>query len=279
MVLPAHAPTGSSGGRAGWVTRDAIGYHGGLERGDITTTVRKRLNGMSLYIDSSSHLHHDQDQNLVVTCAHCQTVAHITPSAVPRFEDLQLYRPKQVGIVYLCDACHAPVFLRFTVRVYGTARIELSPQFTEVERAREKFSFTYIPEEVELLFKEALTCFTQDAFNAFGSMCRRTLQAMFTDLGESGKLRSFDELNGLRELTDISPELFTRIKNVLFGAELDARAGVPLLDGYQAGVLLEVVKDLLYEAYVRKGRLQQAIMVRRFFLDETGTNIRPLIAS
>ena len=230
------------------------------------------MKGMSLHIDSASRLHHDQDRNLVVTCPHCQTVAHITPSAVPRFEDLQLYRPKQVGVVYLCDACHAPIFLRFTVRVYGAARIELSPQFTEVERAREKFSFTYIPEEVEALFREALICFTHDAFNAFASMCRRTAQAIFADLGEAGKLRLFDELNGLRELTDIAPDLFTRMRTVLFGAELDARASLPLLDGYQAGIMLEVMKDLLYEAYVRKGRLQQAIMVRHFFLDETGSH-------
>ena len=55
---------------------------------------------MSLYIDSSSRLHHDLDKNLVVTCPHCQAIAHITVSAVPRFEELQLYRPKQVGIVY-----------------------------------------------------------------------------------------------------------------------------------------------------------------------------------
>ncbi len=235
---------------------------------------------MSLHIDSASRLHHDQDRNLVVTCPHCQTVAHITPSAVPRFEDLQLYRPKQVGVVYLCDACHAPIFLRFTVRVYGAARIELSPQFTEVERAREKFSFTYIPEEVEALFREALICFTHDAFNAFASMCRRTAQAIFADLGEAGKLRLFDELNGLRELTDIAPDLFTRMRTVLFGAELDARANLPLLDGYQAGIMLEVMKDLLYEAYVRKGRLQQAIMVRHFFLDETGSHkVTPLVSA
>jgi hypothetical protein len=232
---------------------------------------------MSLYIDSASRLHHDQDRNLVVTCPHCQTVSHITQSAVPRFEDLQLYRPKQVGVVYLCDACHAPIFLRFTVRVYGDARIELSPQFTEVERAREKFSFTYIPEEVEALFREALICFTHDAFNAFASMCRRTAQAIFQDLGEAGKLRLFDELNGLRDLTDIAPDLFTRMRNVLFGAELEPHASVPLLDGYQAGIMLEVMKDLLYEAYIRKGRLQQAIMVRHFFLDETGSHkVTPL---
>ncbi len=232
---------------------------------------------MSLYIDSASRLHHDLEKNLVVTCPHCQAVAHITVSAVPRFEDLQLYRPKQVGIVYQCDACHAPIFLRFLVRIYGAARVELSPQFTEVERAREKFSFTYIPEDVEVLFREALSCFSGNAFNAFASMCRRAAQAVFNDLGEAGRLRLFDELNAVRDLAGISPEIFTKIKNVLFGAEFDARSAPPLLDGYEAGIMLEVAKDLLYEAYVRKGKLQQAIMVRRFFLDETGTdNVRPI---
>ena len=231
---------------------------------------------MSLYIDSTSRLHHDQEKNLVVTCPHCQAVAHITPSAVPRFEELQLYRPRQVGLVYQCDACHMPIFLRFTVRVYGATRIELSPQFTEVERAREKFSFAYIPEDVELMFREALTCFSQGAFNAFASMCRRTAQAMFADLGEAGRLRLFDELTAVRELADIGAEIFAKTKSVLFGAELDALAMLPLLNGYEAGIMLEVVKDLLYEAYVRKGKLQQAIMVRRFFLDETGTHVGPI---
>jgi hypothetical protein len=234
---------------------------------------------MSLYIDSDSHLHHDQEKNLVVTCPHCLTVSHITPSAVPRFEDLQLYRPNHVGLVYLCDACHSPIFLRFTVRAYGSNRIELSPQFTEVERARERFSFTYVPEEVERMFREALNCYTHGAFNAFASMCRRAMQAMFADLGDAGRLRLFDELNEVRDLADISPEIFAKMKSVLLGAELDASSPLPLLDGYEAGILLEVAKDLVYEAYVRRGKLQQAIMVRRFFLDETGTDITPLISA
>jgi hypothetical protein len=137
----------------------------------------------------------------------------------------------------------------------------------------------YLPEEVELLFKEALLCFTAGAFNAFSSMCRRTAQAAFAELGESGKLRLFDELNDVRRMVDIAPETFVKLKNVLFGAESDPRPGLPLLDSYEAGIALEVVKDLLYEAFVRKGKLQQAMMVRRFFLDETATNIATLVTA
>jgi hypothetical protein len=99
---------------------------------------------------------------------------------------------------------------------------------------------------------------------------------MFADLGEAGKLRLFDELNAVREQADIAPETFTRMRNVLFGTELDVRTPLPLLNGYDAGIMLEVVKDLLYEANVRRGKLQQAMMVRRFFLEETGSHVTPI---
>ena len=233
---------------------------------------------MSVYIDLASRLNHDQADNLAVTCPHCQVVAHITPAAVPRFEDLSVHKPRQVGIVYLCDNCHLPIFLRFTVRGYGTARIELAPQFAEVERAREKFTYTYLPEQVEILFREALLCFSSGAYNAFASMCRRTAQAAFLDLGEAGKIRLFDELNNVRELAGLASEPFNKLRTILFGSETDPRPGIPLLDSYEAGITLEVIKDLLYEAYVRKGKLQQAMMVRRFFLDETSNRLRSLTA-
>src|SRR5581483_2977429 len=211
---------------------------------------------MSIHIDPSSRLINSQEKTLALTCPHCQVIAHLTVSAVPNFEELQIYRPSQVGIVYRCDACHAPIFLRFTVRMYAASRIELSPQFFEVERAREKFSFTYVPEEVELLFREALTCFSSGAFNAFASMCRRTAHAAFADLGEAGKLRIFDELNEVRAMADIDSRTFLTLRNVIFGAPSEARDDPPPLDAASAAVLLEVMKDLLYEAYIRKGRLQ-----------------------
>ena len=143
---------------------------------------------MSVHIDSASRLINDQEQNVAVTCPHCEVVAHITPSAVPRFEELQASKPRQIGIVYRCDACNSPVFARFQVRMYGPSRVELAPQFTEIERAREKFSFTYLPQEVEALFKEALACFSAGAFNAFASMCRRAAQAVFADTGAASDL-------------------------------------------------------------------------------------------
>lgn len=221
---------------------------------------------MSVYIDTQSRLHHDQEQHLAVTCPHCQVLAHITPMAVPQYEQLMAVRPTHAGLVFRCDSCNAPVFLKFTIKVYAANRVELASTFVELEHAREKFSFTYLPEYSELLFKEALAVYSAGCFNAFASMCRRTAQTIFGDLGDSGRLKLFDELNEIRDLAEIDMGTFTAVKKVIFDDE--PRALLPTLDPYQAGVLLEVMKDLLHQAYVRKGRLQQAMMVRRYFIDQ-----------
>ncbi|HEY1900674.1 MAG TPA: hypothetical protein VGG49_12875 [Steroidobacteraceae bacterium] len=231
---------------------------------------------MSTYIDATGQLILEQERNLALQCPHCDVMAHIALSAVPDFAQLQQHKPRAVGVVGRCDACQAPIFLRFPVRMYRSNRIELSSQFTEVERPREKFTFTHLPVEVEQLFRESLLCFSSGAYNAFASMCRRTARAAFADLGESGKLRMFDQLNEVRALVGIDPETFQLLKAVIFGTPVDSRPEPPTLDANNAAVVLEVMKDLLYEAYVRRGRLQQALLMRKFLADETTDDLAPL---
>lgn len=225
----------------------------------------------SVYIDNNDRLIQEQAGSFALTCPHCLVLSHLSPLAVPRFADLASTRPKQVGIVYRCDACNEPVFLRFKVRNIAATRIELSSHFNEVERPKEKFSFSYLPEDVETLFREALSCYSHAVLNAFASMCRRTMQATFANLGEAGKLRVFDELNDVRDMAEIDVNSFALIKRVIFGSDADPEPGPPSLDDDQSGLLLEVMKDLLYQTYVRKGRLQQAMVVRRFLTEQGET--------
>src|ERR1700681_3352856 len=109
------------------------------------------------------------------------------------------------------------------------------------------------------------------------------MQAVFAEGGETARLRTYDELNEVRDMAQVDAASFALIKRVIFGTDADPAPGVPMLDDDQAGLLLEVMKDLLYQTYVRKGRLlqaslahiglvQQAMEVRRFFSDEAGRN-------
>jgi hypothetical protein len=229
---------------------------------------------MSCYIDASGQIQHERGLTLALNCPHCQVLAHITPIAVPGFMELSRYRPKAVGVVYRCDACHSAIFLRFPVKLYGAQRIELGAQFQEVERLEERFSYTHLPEDVELLFREALGCYTHGHFNAFASMCRRTMSAVFARMTEANKLWVSDLLNEARKLADLDDGTFDDVRRIVTGSDTDHEAAVPLIDELHAGALVEVMKDLLYQIYVRKGRLQQAMSVRRFFSDESMRGLR-----
>jgi hypothetical protein len=231
---------------------------------------------MSVYVDANSRLHHDQERNLALQCPHCQVYSHITPVSVPQFAELVTSRPNHVGVVYRCDACSAPIFLKFAVRMYAANRVELASTYVELERAPEKFSFTYLPEHVERHFREALGCYSAGYFIAFAVMCRRTAQMVYADLGDAGRLRLFEHVREARELAEIDNVTFAAVKKVLFGSDTDPQPQIPELGPSEAAVLLEVTKDMLYEAYVRRGKLQQAMTVRRFFAQELPDKVTPI---
>jgi hypothetical protein len=227
---------------------------------------------MSIYIDSQDELH-VEFQSISLTCPHCQTLTHVSAVAAPKFAELNRRPPRHVGIVFSCDACDEPIFLKFAVRGAIDGKIELSGNYLEIERARENFPLTYLPEEAEALFKEALACYTAGCFNAFGSMSRRTAQSLFRELGERGKLDLFDSLQEIRELAALDDEIFSAVRSVLFGNDSDPSPHHPNLDCESAGILLEVMRDLLYQTFVRKARLLQAITFRKFVVP-TKTEVR-----
>lgn len=225
---------------------------------------------MPMFVDKNDGFQHDHGQHFALTCASCGVFAHMTPVAVPCFEELSRYKPPETGLVFRCDNCNSPVFLRFPVKAYTEGRVELSANFIEVERPRENFDFTYLPEETEILFREALECYTMNALNAFASMCRRTIQRVFLDLGETGKMRIFEQCNEIREMAEVEGSIFNVVRRVLFDTDA-AREGMPVVTPTEAGVLMEFMRDILYESYVRKGRLQQAMMMRRYVAEQVET--------
>jgi hypothetical protein len=174
--------------------------------------------------------------------------------------------------VFQCDSCKSPVFLRFTARAYTESRIELGPNFVELERPKERFSFSYLPKTTELLFREALACYSGNNFNAFASMCRRSAASAFEELGEGGKLQAFDEVMVARDIAGIEDDAFDPIRSILFEAENEQE--LPLISRVQAGILLELMKDMFYQCFVRRGKLTRAIKVRRFFVEESSNDYK-----
>ena len=125
------------------------------------------------------------------------------------------------------------------------------------------------------MFKEALSCYSAGCFNAFGSMSRRTAQSLFRELGERGKLELFDTLQEIRALAELDDDTFAALRSVLFGSDSDPWPNQPQLDAERAGILLEVMRDLLYQTFVRKARLLQAMTFRKFVAPSAGRDQPP----
>lgn len=218
-------------------------------------------------------LHRDEgllqpsEEQLGLECPYCGVYAHLSPQSVPDVGVLLDRRPKHIGLVYQCDACHAPVFLRFAIKAYGADHVELFRDFFELDRPKERFAFGYLPKEIDVFFREALDCYSNGNYLAFATMCRRSANAAFSALGDGGKLRAFNEVMVAQRIADIDDDLFDAVKRVIF----DRSEPPPILNRSQSGVLLEILKDLYYQCFVRRGKLNRAIKVRRLFVAEAGS--------
>ncbi|MDH4047546.1 MAG: hypothetical protein OEV63_05365 [Gammaproteobacteria bacterium] len=221
---------------------------------------------MPITLERDQGLRAQTNEQLGLECPYCGVFAHMTAQSVPDVDLVMKNRPKHVGLVYQCDACNAPIFLRFAVKQYSDDKVELYQNFIELERPKERFPFSYLPKQTEILFREALACYSGNNFNAFASMCRRAAASAYNAMGDGGKLRAFDEVMVAQDIAEIDDNNFEPVKKVLFESGDDS---IPSLNRAQAGVLLEVLKDMFYQCFVRRGKLSRAIKVRRFFVQES----------
>jgi predicted RNA-binding Zn-ribbon protein involved in translation (DUF1610 family) len=222
---------------------------------------------MGAFIDNQDSF--VQDTASVRECPHCGAHAQLIPVSTPKFALLTDLHPSQVALGFACSACGEPRFGRAMVRSIDSHRIELSGNFVEVQRAKERFPFAYLPDDVRCMFTEALACYTADIYNAFASMCRRTVAASQYALGDLEQLRwrnAFEDIVRIGEIDDLTA---SALEQVLF----DRTPAIPEIDAGQAAVLIEVMKDILYECHVRAAKFRAAMKMRRYFAEESRSKV------
>ena len=93
---------------------------------------------MNVLIDSTGVMYFGDERATTRNCPHCHALSRMSPTAIPTFDELLLQKPRSIGVVLRCNACNAPVFLRYAVRAYANNRVELSPQGVGGERNGDK---------------------------------------------------------------------------------------------------------------------------------------------
>lgn len=222
---------------------------------------------MTINITTSQSLASTLQGKLAMRCPSCNAYTNMTLQSAPDYERLQRTRPKRFGVVAECAACQSPVFLRCAVREYHDDSIDIHDNFTEVNRPREHYPLHHLPESVANLFGEALGCYSDGHLQAFAMLCRRTALRASVEIGAGGKLRLFNHVVDAIRLADIEPAPAALARQVLF--DLADDADVPPLNRAEAGILLELTKDFLYQSFVRPAKIRRALQVRRFFVTAT----------
>jgi hypothetical protein len=224
---------------------------------------------VSIYVNKNNGF--EQAESLSRECPHCGAHAQMLPLATPSYATLVQARPRHVGIVFRCAACNEPRFVRAAVRAFEEGRVELAANLAEVERSRERFQFGYLPASVEQLLQETLDCYTAGAYNAFATMCRRTVRTALAPLDPQHRRRWQDLVRDVLAIGEVDGATARTIESVLFAEHGEP----PEIGADEAAVLIEAVKDLFYQAYVRTAKLKAAINMRRFFAGEGGRKVTP----
>jgi hypothetical protein len=159
---------------------------------------------------------------------------------------------REIMVVYHCDACLAPVPVRYDV-------VDWDP--TQVDRPRmalpvvESYDLEHVPAPVARVIAEALDCLSVGAYLGFAAMARRAVRAIVEDLEPQGEERVERQLEDILELAGLDDGWKAKARQALRPVPGLAE---PDLDDRGAKVLLSLLRDLTYQLYTRPGRVRWA---------------------
>jgi Domain of unknown function (DUF4145) len=213
-------------------------------------------------IRSDEQFQHLIDAPVNLRCPHCSTQTALIPISVPRYALIHRFRLTETGLVYRCSSCNRAVFLRYKVHPLSNPVI-LSDEFEQVTTSLEPFEMQYLAGAVLDDFREALTCYANACWNAFGAMCRRCIQSVSETLGAPGTTKVQAQLEELRNMGVTDEDTFKQLHAIMLAGHDGAHPHLPALSPARAAVLLQLMKDVLYQLFVRPAKIREAGDLRK----------------
>ena len=216
-----------------------------------------------MLLASDNNITNILDAHFSMKCPHCNALSNITAISYPRYELSRRFNLNKLGIVYMCDACKEPIFLKFKVSLNQNRVLIFDEKYEEIERPKETFEIEYLTNNVKDDFSEALICYSNQCYNAFASMCRRCIQSVSDDLGAKGHDKVQNQIKELKDLAEIDDETFEILKQIIISGHDGTHPHLPKLSKERAKILLELMKDVLYQLYIRKAKIQESVELRK----------------
>lgn len=192
-----------------------------------------------------------------IRCSVCDTVSRLQLVSMPDPNTTNARGLKEIIAGYACDHCHAAIPLRWSVIAVDGHGVHVAlPE--EILIAVEPFDYSYIPEPVTSDIKEALNCLSVKAHNGFAALCRRAIQSTCAHLGAEGTTRVEGQINELKELAELDAETFAALKAIMLGGHDGAHPQLPAVDESRADLLLQLLRDVMFQLFTRPGLIKEA---------------------
>ncbi len=94
-------------------------------------------------------------------------------------------------------------------------------------------------------------------------MCRRTIQTVAIELGTIGKDKVQNQIEDMKEIAGIDQESYDILKQIIVDGHDGAHPHLPTLSPERSDILLALMKDIMYQLFVRKGKLNKAAELRK----------------
>ena len=203
------------------------------------------------------------DKHFSILCPNCGCQVGINAISIPTYSLITKYQLKHIGIAYCCEVCKKPVFIKFEGTQVQDGYYIDENSYKVIGNVEIPYDYSYLPESVAEDFKEALTCFSNSCYNAFGAMCRRCVQSISTELGAKGKDKVQKQLEELKHIVPIDDNTYEILEQTIIAGHDGAHPHLPKLSPERAKILLELIKDVLYQLFVRKAKIQETTELRK----------------
>lgn len=94
-------------------------------------------------------------------------------------------------------------------------------------------------------------------------MCRRCIQSVSETLGADGTTKVQAQLRDLKDMGVADEETFEQLHQIMLTGHDGAHPHLPALSAARAAVLLQLMKDVLYQLFVRPAKIREAGELRK----------------
>jgi len=196
-------------------------------------------------------------------CPHCKTGTRFKMTSQPIAGILRNDGIEQFVVNYSCEICLGPIPVRWNIAGWEETQDPTVSLPMVVSPMREEFDFEHVPMSVKKEIEEALDCLSVSAYNGFAAVCRRSVQAISTDLGAQASSRVKTQIDEMAELAGLDDEIKELAIQIMLSGHDGSHPHLPEMNLERAQIMLSLLRDLVYEIYTRPGKIKEAAAARQ----------------